>query len=709
MNIRLIVCVMLFFELFTAKILCSQPDTLTTEILFPLRNSPVAVVNRKFEVGIDFPDEFRQRIFRYVNMVRGEQINPFDVQQIDVMAEFKHVKSTGDTLLIHVPAFFFRDFNRVIRNTADITLKGQYWEPLKTPYPFRVRFSPPEAGDWTYKIIARFNGVYGKHEFVSSVGSFHAGKGDAPGRLSINESKKYFIDNASGKIFFPVGQNLPWPEYGDDAYRRELTPPVGFLKYHTYMAALKRAGGNYFRILIAPWNLEVEYEELGNYTQRMHCVWELDKIVDLAEKLDLRVHLNLQVHYPFENPNPYVMTWWDWSKYKDAGYGTCPTSPEDAGYCYRNELNIENPVDFLINEDAKRHYKNRLRYYVARYGYSTNIALFELLSEANNLGQQVFLQYDEAGERGAGCYLDKNKGFYKPYSKPEVARNLGKWQAEMCSYLKGLEVPQLTAVNYTGSPDLVNDSSFYSAAVDVVTYNRYQASPDKPWFILFDRRDLFDVKNIKKPMMHSEIGNGDGIMDNDANTGWILDAWVSGLTGLSGIALNWTNSRDTVLWQHYGRISNFYEPADFSAGNWVSSWYDSKKGGYAFVSMIADYKADHLVALGLAGNKTWNFFTKGKEGTNAREPLLKYGPERYYNQQNISTRKGKELQIAGAGKWRTRYKIEWIDPFTGKIVAESQEKVRCNGKVRLKHPVLGVSEDAANKPFYVFRIYHAGL
>ena len=61
------------------------------------------------------------------------------------------------------------------------------------------------------------------------------------------------------------------------------------------MTDLAYTGANYFRYIISPWQTEIEFEELGNYSDRLPNAWEFDQILEHANELDLKLHLNLVV------------------------------------------------------------------------------------------------------------------------------------------------------------------------------------------------------------------------------------------------------------------------------------------------------------------------------------------------------------------------------------------------------------------------------
>jgi hypothetical protein len=69
--------------------------------------------------------------------------------------------------------------------------------------------------------------------------------------------------------------------------------------------------------------------------------------------------------------------------------------------CYYNVANggfLTKPSDFFIDERAKADYKNRLRYLVARYGYSTSVFAWEFFNEVDgteNYDATVQLKWNE--------------------------------------------------------------------------------------------------------------------------------------------------------------------------------------------------------------------------------------------------------------------------------------------------------------------------
>ncbi len=107
---------------------------------------------------------------------------------------------------------------------------------------------------------------------------------------------------------------------------------------------------------------------LGRYYQK--TAEHLDELCRLAQEKGIFIMLVLDYHGLFK---AYLDRWgandeWRRNPYNIANGGPC-----------------QNPDDFFTQPEAKRFYKNRLRYLVARWGYSTHLACWEFWNEIDNV------------------------------------------------------------------------------------------------------------------------------------------------------------------------------------------------------------------------------------------------------------------------------------------------------------------------------------
>lgn len=667
-------------------------------------------VNQYAEFGFKLQMEHRRKIDNYL-AGRGvpDRINPFDPLDFDVQAFFVRIDpNNGDTLELERRfGFWFRDFERDFSSS-----NPEEWKHREKPdlFKMRFRFAPPTAGVW--RVQARVISQESDTVFTD-ITQFTVLEEALPGFLKVGKSQRYFVrDSAS---FFPVGQNLPWPTCSPtidsvcasipcsniEPYCSGKTiNPYGYNVYHKQMELLKASGANYFRVLIAPWNLEIEFEELNNYDARMNCAWEIDKILEKANELDLLIHFNLQVHYPFENPSVYSMYNWD--------FGDIDCFPYDEPYCYFDELQLNTPNDFLKSETALRHYKNRLRYLIARYGHATSIGVMELFSEANNLGQESFI--DE------NCVSAPARGQYQPYHDEEgYAERLGKWHKELARFVKEdlSHTDHILAVNYTGPPEFVKgDSSFYWQHVDLATFNSYHIGINKLYkasemMTAFHRGakknklDNFNPPALNKPFMHSEIGPGiEGVEFCDNDLRWIQAVWLSSLTGMAGTAMNWSNQEAVELWPHLGRIAVWFSAYRLDEQRFMNQ-RNERKDLRAELLALRSTRGERN-ALGAVHNRTVNFHTRANQNhpscSDSNDSFIASLPDIYKSATDITSgRGGNALVVENMGSL-IRYTLEFRDPYTWEVVGTGIQRSGAGGRLRIDHPVLR----ADGSPFYLF-------
>jgi len=107
---------------------------------------------------------------------------------------------------------------------------------------------------------------------------------------------------------------------------------------------------------------------LGRYYQK--TANRLDEIIRLAEEKGIYIMLTIDYHGIFKS---YIDRW-----ASNAEWRTNPYNAANGGPCQTQQ-------DFFTNDEAKKIYKNKLRYLVARWGYSTHLAVWEFWNEIDNV------------------------------------------------------------------------------------------------------------------------------------------------------------------------------------------------------------------------------------------------------------------------------------------------------------------------------------
>ncbi|MCG8573915.1 MAG: hypothetical protein MI810_03430, partial [Flavobacteriales bacterium] len=589
---------------FTACI--NQPSL---DVVWYTPNSTPGTVPKyeKLELGVRFNDTIEAEILNFVSGSTGTTLNPYEPLEVDLKAEFWwYNEGTGIWFgPVQTNGFYFEDYQRGVDD----------WDKDEdNDYHFRVRVAPDNEGLWKCKVSAEVAG-HGTYEAADFY--FNCVPSSNPGYLRVGDNNRYF--RVGDEPFFPIGNNLESPGhawlYTDDF----LCDPEHYLEYYDRLTKMSGSGANYFRFLVEPWATEIEFEHLGNYTNRLEHAWEFDQLLDTAASLGMYMHYNMQVHYPLETPGYYFMFRWDWSKYGDPYSNVAVCHPvSDSGYCYRRELDLEDPKDFLTNAEAKRYYKNRLRYMIARWGYSTAIGMMELFSEANNIGAVSYFE-DVEGVCTRPDEGDWPEGYGKPYENDPIhPAKIMAWQNEMLEYIKndlGHNLHPLV-VSYTGEPDEGGgDLSFNLPVVDVMSYNNYFTTIDK-YKKVYDKRAEYDLSTTKnKPLIHSEFGTGIAYLSAcDNATRFKKNLIITPFTGVSA-SLYWGYQfgEDTAYWSYMKPIREFLEGVPLDEENWqvgpMGTFSEDDRCDYFYLRRPSGSNYDK--AMGVLHNRTYNYFTNG--------------------------------------------------------------------------------------------------
>lgn len=654
----------------------------------------------KLEIGAQFGDSINDKILNFVENSAGDSINPFNPDEIDLYAEFWYLIDSTWYGPKRINGFFYQEYER----------GSTHWDTVLTTHNFRVRYAPPITGTYRCKVTAE---VEGHGTQTTSEFTFECVTSSNKGFVDVGENKRYFV--RGNEPFYPVGQNITGPRRPSGV--NTPAKPDAYLEFYETMGELKDNGANYFRYIASPWQTEIEFEHLGNYSNRMTNAWEFDNILDSAKSLDLMMHFNMAMHYNFEKPSGYGFVYWDWSAAGDSL--NTPISPDgvggcfrdfDVGYCYRNDLGLTDPEDFFTNADAIKHYKNRIRYMVSRWGYSTNIAVMELLSEASHVATLVELEYLE----GDGCYPVENT-LYRPYDKDSLfPEKIFDWHLIMADFMKdslGMS-EHLISVNYAGEPDYYNnDLSYYLVDVDIMTYNEYSLHINqtfKTYKTVSEKYHKYGTDFYgNKPFMNSEYGTGAKTYLCDNNTGFLHRICETPFTGLAGVALTWDyhyNEADT--WQHFKHVNDMMAGIPLDAENW--------RAGEA---MVQDDKSVEVMYLrkeetgeeskiaGVIANKTFNYWTQSTGGECAdgdNEPNLEY---RIANDFIYSDLEEENMEFQDMGSHKN-FKIDWFNAVTGASLGTTPQSSNLWGKLSLRFPDTLTGDGTC--PIIFFKLYPSG-
>lgn len=434
--------------------------------------------------------------------------NPYDYDDITIRCEFTSPTGKKET----VDAFFMQDYTLNTTNGA-ITATGTG--------SFKIRYAPGETGTWQYVITA--TNILGN--VTTAVQNFQCTASGAKGFVRKNSTNYLSFDNQDQ--YFPVGQNQAWHQSNI------------YLDYKNWLQKLSDNKANIIRIWQAVWGFGIEwkngvsgYNGLKKYkqTSAFYTDWLLDECKSKAVYIMFCINHHGMVS---SNVNPN----WPESPYNAVNGGPCT-----------------NTWDFFTNPTAKSLHKNRLRYIVARWGYSQSIMSWELFNEVD--------------------WTD-NFNTYK--------NNVKDWHIEMADYLKTLDVNKhLVTTSYANNA--FDPNTWNSTTIDFTQTHNYIGSPNLENALADACSDYLNQYN--KPTINGEFGIDPGnssLSTIDPNGIHIHNSiWATAFSGAMGAGMTWwwdSYIEPRNLYTHYKPLSEFVATLSLKADNYKKVTASSSGGG----------------------------------------------------------------------------------------------------------------------------------
>jgi len=426
---------------------------------------------------------------------------------------------TPSGVKLRVPGFWCQDYRRSLRNPAATSADR---EEILTPEGkpgWRVRYASGEVGEHCVTLeLKDRDGVRRSGPYVLTVTA-----GTKPGYVRVSPRNKHFLEFNSGHSFFPIGENLCMYERHEGTYYFDRT-----------LEKLAANGANYARLWqeyyvprdlnvvagagdggFTGFPLETQKTGLGHYD--LESAWRLDHVATECERLQIYWQLAFEMTVWWQTRMP-----WRW--------GRNPYNAANGGPCVK-------PQDYFTNEKARELVKRRLRYSVARWGWSSNLALWELWNE-----------------------VDNNEGF-------DPSANAA-WHAEMGAYLKSIDPWKHPITTSWRDPqmfsrpevDVVQGHSYWETKYDAAEYAQIEVDHlmrpyGKPFF--------FGEQGVEDPDLARKI-DPEGRNFHDA-------LWSSALSGAAGAGMYWWwhNYVDPLdLYHHFRPLAEFVKDVDWPSRQW---------------------------------------------------------------------------------------------------------------------------------------------
>jgi len=431
-------------------------------------------------------------LFEEVEGYIEQHYNPYDYDEIDVYAEF--TSPTGKSFTM--PAFWYRDYEIVINTNYDkITsvsgmassnpdeiqgLESVNW--TNEPKHYRLRVILNEVGTYTYGVYVVENGIPVQY-LESEVMVLDNQNSNNIGIIKVDPAtNRNFIDG-SGNSFIPVGVNLCW---WTNNTRKTYD-------YDVWMEKMNQNNINMMRLWMATWGFALHWgKDYNNFDTRLNAAARLDKVFDLADKYSIYIQLVLVNHGQF-------------SSQVNAEWQNNPYNSKNGGI-------IDTPQEFFSNLEARRTFKNEMRYIMARYGYSDKIMAWELFNEVD---------WTDAADSSNRL-------------------NIYNWHREMGEYMKSIDpYNHMITTSYK-----TNTGMAYS--LNVIDYTNPHDYGYEAKSVVLNLPDVQEsvIDRYKKPTIQSEIGinwrSGVDTRSADPTGISIRQAlWAGMLGGAAGAAMQW--------------------------------------------------------------------------------------------------------------------------------------------------------------------------
>jgi PKD repeat protein len=418
--------------------------------------------------------------------------NPYNPDTVAVDAVITKPDNSKDT----VPCFYY---------VRSMPVNGK-WENDSTFQCWMVRFNSEQAGEHQVKLHLKDK----SGEFTSEEVAILVVPSDKKGMVYMDAAHRQYYRHSTGEPYLPIGENVAWSNKSDK-----------IADYHDHLTTLGENNANmlrYWTVTFASQSLEARngysyYKGIGNYSQQAAGL--LDSVFNIAREQDIQIMLAIWQHGILsENVNPN----WDLNPYNTANGGF-----------------LSKPADFFNDEYAKYLTRNLLRYYVARWGYSTHLHSWEFFNEVDLTGNTTS-------------------------NPPTWVADVDDWHEEMGEYLRKIDpYDHIITTSLSGWMDhplaaALGDNKH----LDLLQFHSYDN--DVAGGILAKFNKLRSKTEL--PIMCGEFGKS-GL----AETGDEVRraCWVGYMNNLPNLHWYWDKAIQQGWYSVYAPMAAYFEPLDLAA------------------------------------------------------------------------------------------------------------------------------------------------
>lgn len=400
--------------------------------------------------------------------------NPFDPDQIQVDATFTAPSGRQQS----VPAFWFQDYTRALVDGAQVLT------PAGEPE-WRLRFTPSESGDHQLTLQIRTDGSSLVRSTINGFTVADRAPGTPTGWVRTAADHRY-LETSDGRPLRLIGANVCWGG------------PRATYDFDDWLPAMRAAGQNFARLWFSPWSMGIEHTPGTLNRYDLGEAWEVDHVLQLAEQSGLHVLVAMDHHGMFMHNDPA------WGGSNNFWTRSSPYAAENGGPC-------ASPNDFFTNPAARTLYQKRLRYLIARWGYSPRMLSWQFFNEIDN------------------SYIPRSD---------LVGDDVVAWHRVMGQWLRAHDPYQhLISTSLTGAS--IRPEFWTMPEMDFTVYHSY-GETDPARHVAKLSADM--VAQFKKPVVIGEIGTSHlnwNVANDPYLRGFRQGLWGGTLGGSMGTSMAW--------------------------------------------------------------------------------------------------------------------------------------------------------------------------
>ncbi|MCF8371436.1 MAG: DUF5060 domain-containing protein [Bacteroidales bacterium] len=635
-----------------------------------------------------------------------EKLNPFNPDYKKENGISLEALFTSPTGIQHkVYGFYMEDW------AYNGNLNNYYYDALtdSNQYKWRIRFSPNEVGNWSFSYTFYYSVQPGIESYTDS-GSFMCKESGHHGFLKVGANNAY-LQFDDGTSFFGIGENLYSASFWSQM-ESIVNVQARIARYQIHrdrLVELAANHGNYGRFWTSSIDYAFDFRSPEQYLEGQIRCFEIENFVEMAEQNGIYLQFVVQNSWGFGEGNQVLEANWEMNPYNNPAI---LDSQPDGVY------------SFFKTERVKTLWERKLRYFVARWGYSKNIACWELWNEPRNM-----LAFAQNAANNDSISEDQLADWLVERAKKMVELFPLENQSTSDDYNQHANFhPIMGATN--NDPFVLFRQEATRGVIHLLSMHAYgsdRTGNHYYWnkFNQFENPLTIAADCMKKPMNWGEIYAGNSEMDMCTHLEFHRKLWATAMAGGFSTGLSWFFGTD----HGYGRIVEYADIASFFKNENLQEygitipgrypddhWYDyfqENKDNYPYMQSIYMVNNDKSQGMGWTENPShyWYNFPEivvcADSATAANGDALRLPSDDDENIYPIYNGFDRHITIKGLnpGKW---YKVEWYRTQNLKYFASTAYQANDNGEMIMETPMSGGGDIDPNDPFYpdyAFKFY----